>query len=160
MIIRGKVIPPLTIFAVAAISLSMIALIGAASVHLPQGINWHLTLRPSILGLLTSTSPYAAPPTAPIAGAPWGLWLLLPLALLPEPIGRAALLFLSLGAALGCGGFLALADRSALPAKWQLGLDARTRFRPARAHRLIPDCGQTANGLGRRLVLAGGGLAP
>jgi hypothetical protein len=82
----------------AALGVSLVALLVAASAYLPQGIDWHLTLRPSVRALLTSTSPYQATPSAPFAGAPWGLWVLLPLALLPEAIGRALLLLISLAA--------------------------------------------------------------
>ena len=96
--IRGRAIPPRTVLTVAALSLALVVLIGAASIYLPLGVDWHLTLRPSTLALLTSTSPYQAAPATPFAGAPWGLWLLLPLALLPEAVGRAVLLFISLGA--------------------------------------------------------------
>jgi hypothetical protein len=98
MVIRSRVIPPRTILTVAALGLAIVVRIGAASVYLPQGIDWHLTLRPSILTLLTTSSPYTATPLAPFAGAPWGLWVLWPVALLPEPVGRAVLLFISLAA--------------------------------------------------------------
>jgi hypothetical protein len=67
-----------------------------AAPYLPVGIDWHLTQRPAALALLSGESPYVASPTAPYAGAPWGVWVLLPLALLPESIGRAALLFIGL----------------------------------------------------------------
>jgi len=98
MVIRSRVIPSRTILTVAVLGIAIVVLIGAAAVYLPPGIDWHLTLRPSILSLLTTSSPYTATPLAPFAGAPWGLWILLPVALLPEPIGRAVLLFISLAA--------------------------------------------------------------
>jgi hypothetical protein len=98
MISSKRDVPTRRILAWVALGLTFVLLVWAATAYLPVGIDWHLTFRPSALALLTSTSPYAATPLAPYAGAPWGLWVLLPLAILPEPIGRAALLLLGLGA--------------------------------------------------------------
>jgi hypothetical protein len=76
---------PLALLAGLAAALAL----AAAALFLPSGIDWHQTLRPAALALLHGASPYTATPGAPYAGAPWGLWLLLPLALLPESLGRA-----------------------------------------------------------------------
>lgn len=70
------------------LGLTVAALTGAA-LFLPPGIDWHGTFRPAALAVLRGASPYTATPEAPYAGAPWGLWLLLPFAVLPEPLGRA-----------------------------------------------------------------------
>ena len=98
MVNRSRAVPRRTLLTIAALAVAVVALIAAAAVYLPQGIDWHLTLRPSILSLLTTASPYTATPLTPFAGAPWGLWVLLPVALLPEPVGRAVLLLISLAA--------------------------------------------------------------
>lgn len=84
--------------AVGLIGLAVVGLTLVAAPYLPVGIDWRLTQRPAALTLLRGASPYDVSPTAPYAGAPWGVWVLLPLALLPESIGRAALLFIGLGA--------------------------------------------------------------
>jgi hypothetical protein len=46
--------------------------------------------------MLNTGSPYEASPQTPYSGAPWGLLPLIPLALLPENVGRAVLLLLSI----------------------------------------------------------------
>jgi len=68
-------------------------------VFLPQGIDWRMTFRPAALEMLRGGSPYDASITeAPYAGAPWGLIPLIPLAILPENLGRGLLFVLSLTA--------------------------------------------------------------
>lgn len=67
-----------------------------ASLYLPLGIDWHQTLRPSAVALLSGNSPYMASPQAPYTGAPWGVWAMVPLSLFPENIGRAILLLMSI----------------------------------------------------------------
>lgn len=76
---------PLTLFAGLAAALAL----AAAALFLPPGIDWQQTFRPAALATLGGASPYTATPAAPYAGAPWGLWLLLPFALMPESLGRA-----------------------------------------------------------------------
>ena len=98
MIIRSRVIPPRTLVTAAALGIAVVALIAVSSAVLPEAIDWHVTLRPLSLTMLTATSPYAVPPLGRYAGAPWALWLLLPIAIWPEPIGRALLLLVSLAA--------------------------------------------------------------
>ncbi len=70
--------------------LVLICLVLAAQI-LPPGIDWRLTYRPASLALLAGRSPYEADvaPSAPFFAAPWSLLPLLPLALLPEAIGRS-----------------------------------------------------------------------
>jgi hypothetical protein len=66
---------------------------------LPRGIDWYMTFRPATLAFLSGQSPYDSPALqAPMPGAPWSLLPLLPLAVLPEQIGRGFLLILSLAA--------------------------------------------------------------
>ena len=60
----------------------------AVAIYLPYGVDWHLTFRPAALAVFAGKSPYSVD----IFGlAPWGLLPLLPLALLPESLGRAIL---------------------------------------------------------------------
>jgi hypothetical protein len=67
---------------------------------LPPGIDWRLTYRPSALALLAGRSPYSADvaPAAPFFAAPWCLIPLLPLALLPEAVGRSILVLVTIAA--------------------------------------------------------------
>ncbi len=62
----------------------------AAGQFLPRGVDWYLTFRPATQALLSGNSPYEGLPS-PFAGAPWGLVPLIPLAVLPENIGRGFL---------------------------------------------------------------------
>ena len=58
-----------------------------------------MTFRPASLAIVQGYSPYNTALTeAPYAGAPWGLLPLIPLALLPEQIGRSFLFAISLAA--------------------------------------------------------------
>lgn len=61
--------------------------------YVPPGIDWTDTFRPSTLAILSGQSPYG---TFYLAHAPWGLILLIPLALLPEAVGRVMLIFCGL----------------------------------------------------------------
>ena len=74
----------------------VLALVVLGARFLPPGIDWHLTNRPAALALIQGQSPYVV--VTEVSSAPWGLLPLVPLALLPESIGRALLLLLSLGA--------------------------------------------------------------
>jgi hypothetical protein len=61
--------------------------------YLPYGVDWHTVFRPAARALLSLESPYS------IEGyynAPWALLPLIPLAVLPESIGYAFLILLSL----------------------------------------------------------------
>lgn len=71
------------------------AFVWVASVYLPPGIDWHQTFRPAALELLHLRNPYAV---QGFLNPPWTLLPLLPLAVLPENVGRAILLLLNLGA--------------------------------------------------------------
>jgi len=73
-----------------------IAMVVLVAIYLPFAIDWHLTYRPAALALLSGRSPYTA--GVGYTNAPWALLPMLPLALLPEPVGRAILFVLSLAA--------------------------------------------------------------
>lgn len=63
-----------------------------AAYFLPPGIDWHLTFRPAILAMMSGRSPYNDPSVlAPFAGAPWVLIPFIPLAYLPEHLGRGVI---------------------------------------------------------------------
>ncbi len=71
-----------------------VVLVVLVTLYLPFGIDWHLTQRPAAIALLSGRSPYAV--GIGYTNAPWALLPMLPLALLPEPIGRAILFVMSL----------------------------------------------------------------
>ena len=62
--------------------------------YLPCGIDWRYTYRPAALALLSGKSPYSVDI---FFSAPWSLLPLLPLAVLPENVGRAILFLLGIG---------------------------------------------------------------
>jgi len=66
--------------------------IGIVSVA-PYGIDWNRNLRPATRAFLRGENPYDIPE---FLNPPWTLLLLAPFALLPEPLGRAALFVVSL----------------------------------------------------------------
>jgi len=69
---------------------------GLAAANL-MGIDWELTYRPATLAMLRGQNPYAVSvaPDAPFFAAPWGLLPLIPMAVLPQAVGRALLLVVS-----------------------------------------------------------------
>ncbi|MBK8987881.1 MAG: hypothetical protein IPM39_17735 [Chloroflexi bacterium] len=62
---------------------------------LPPAVDWHLYFRPAAQELLHGRSPYTV---EGFPSPPWALLPMLPLALLPEHVGRALFFVLSLGA--------------------------------------------------------------
>ncbi len=76
------------------IGLLLLILVAVATLYLPTGIGWHYSFRPASLALVSARSPYDV---AGFYGAPWGLLPLVPFALLPENVGRAALSVLGAG---------------------------------------------------------------
>jgi hypothetical protein len=64
--------------------------------YAPFAIDWHLTFRPAALALLAGRSPYDA--GVGFTNAPWALLPLLPMALLPENLGRGLLFVVTLAA--------------------------------------------------------------
>lgn len=95
---RGRTLDTRLVWAGAAVLLLVLAWLVAPL--LPLGIDWRDTYRPATLALLHARNPYDADvaPVAPFFAAPWGLLPLIPLAVLPLEVGRAFLLFISLGA--------------------------------------------------------------
>src|SRR5215211_6482584 len=59
----------------------------------PSAIDWTITFRPATLTLLSGLSPYGR---VYYVHAPWTLIFLIPLAVLPEAVGRVMLLFCGL----------------------------------------------------------------
>jgi hypothetical protein len=79
--------------ALALLGVTLLVFIVVASAYLPNGIDWHDTFRPAARELLALRSPYT------VDGFYYPVWSLLPLALvawLPENIGRALHLLMSL----------------------------------------------------------------
>lgn len=76
-----------------ALAVITIALIVVMSLYLPQAVDWHGAFRPAALEILHGRSPYNADG---FYHAPWSLIPLFPLAMLPEPIGRAILVLITL----------------------------------------------------------------
>ena len=75
------------------IVLATIVLGGTMSVYLPPGVDWHNTFRPAARELLLARNPYK------IEGffyATWALLPIVPIALLPENVGRAVFLLVSM----------------------------------------------------------------
>ncbi|MEW6717486.1 MAG: hypothetical protein AB1345_08285 [Chloroflexota bacterium] len=88
----GKTIPPKSVVAACAL-IGIVALVIALAGYLPQGIDWQETYRPAGLAILRGKSPYS------IEGyriVPWAILPVLPFAGLPEHIGRALYLVVSL----------------------------------------------------------------
>ncbi|HIE57253.1 MAG TPA: hypothetical protein EYP88_03355 [Anaerolineales bacterium] len=76
----------------ALIGMVVLAFSAALGYLLPPGIDWTMTFRPAALALVSGGNPYQLEISAPFAGAPWALIPLVPLAFLPEPMGRGILL--------------------------------------------------------------------
>ncbi|MDY7041513.1 MAG: hypothetical protein SVX38_11675 [Chloroflexota bacterium] len=70
-----------------------ILVISLVAIYLPFGIDWHEAFRPASLAMMSGKSPYIV---KKFYAAPWGLLPLIPLALLPENIGRGVLFFLNI----------------------------------------------------------------
>ncbi|MGC8880025.1 MAG: hypothetical protein ACP5R2_12460 [Anaerolineae bacterium] len=75
------------------ISVFVVVITSAVSSFLPYGVDWHEAFRPAALALLSGRSPYDIDK---FYNPPWGLLPLLPLALLPEGLGRGLLFAISL----------------------------------------------------------------
>ena len=75
------------------IILATTVLVGAMSVYLPPGVDWYDTFRPAARELLFARNPYK------IEGffyAPWALLPIMPIAILPENVGRAVSVLVSM----------------------------------------------------------------
>jgi len=80
------------------IGLAVIVLTGlvvAMSIFLPPAVNWHGAFRPAALAIIHGRSPYNA---EGFFNPPWVAILLIPFAVLPENMGRAALVIVALAA--------------------------------------------------------------
>lgn len=75
------------------ISVFVVVITFAVRSFLPYGVDWHEAFRPAALALLSGRSPYDIDK---FYNPPWGLLPLLPLALLPENLGRGLLFAISL----------------------------------------------------------------
>lgn len=85
------------IIAVATLLLAGLTLLLAN--NLPFGVDWAWSIRPAALKLLNGQSPYEVAAAEEVfAGAPWALVPLMPLAVLPENLGRAILFLVSVTA--------------------------------------------------------------
>lgn len=71
---------------------AIVTLLLAVFAAIPYAIDWSMYFRPAAHALLNGQSPYDVPG---FFNPPWALFPLLPLALLPEPLGRALLFGLS-----------------------------------------------------------------
>ncbi|HQU37726.1 MAG TPA: hypothetical protein PLR65_14170 [Anaerolineales bacterium] len=78
------------------IGIALMAVVGLSFVlapFVPPAIDWTITFRPATLTLLSGLSPYGR---VYYVHAPWTLIPLIPLAVLPESVGRVMLFFCSL----------------------------------------------------------------
>lgn len=75
------------------VALLLVGFTLALAPFLPTGIDWHLSWRPAALDMLAGRTPYD---NVTFYSPPWLIAPLLPLALLPEHIGRAALFLISI----------------------------------------------------------------
>jgi hypothetical protein len=73
--------------------LAVVVIAGIMSFTLPPAVDWRTAFRPAARELISGRSPYNV---EGFFNAPWTLLPLIPLALLPESIGRAALVVISL----------------------------------------------------------------
>ena len=87
-ILKNSTIQRIGIAIVAALGLSF-----AIAPFVPPALDWTITFRPAALTLLSGLSPYGR---VYYVHAPWTLIPLIPLAVLPEAVGRVLLLFCSL----------------------------------------------------------------
>lgn len=86
---------PKQVLGLITLAIVSIAVVGLMSTMLPPAIDWHTAFRPAALELMAGRSPYGV---EGYFNVPWALLPLIPMALLPENIGRAVLAFLSLAA--------------------------------------------------------------
>src|SRR5215510_12953887 len=78
------------------VGIAFLAVLGisfAIAPLVPPAIDWTITFRPATLTLLSGLSPYGR---VYYVHAPWTLIPLIPLAILPEAVGRVMLLFCGL----------------------------------------------------------------
>jgi hypothetical protein len=77
------------------IALIAIAIYIAVTIRIPEGPDWHATYRAGALAVITGQSPYVV--VEYFFAPPWAVLPLIPLAILPEVIGRGLFFVLSIG---------------------------------------------------------------
>jgi len=82
-----------TILTGLAIVLTALAASFLLAPFMPAAVDWTTTFRPATLALLAGESPYGR---FYLSHAPWGLVMIIPLALLPEAVGRVMGVFCGL----------------------------------------------------------------
>lgn len=90
--VKINIDPRITIRALILIGAAL-ALSFLAAPYLPPAVDWSTAFRPATLTLLSGHNPYDNPL---MIHAPWGMIPLIPLALLPESVGRVMLVFCGL----------------------------------------------------------------
>jgi hypothetical protein len=83
----------LPVYPILLFTLIAAGLVWVVAAYLPFGDDWHHTFRPVALNLISGRSPYVY---ETFYNPPWAVVPLVPLALLPENVGRALLLLISL----------------------------------------------------------------
>lgn len=86
-------IPLKQVLLVSTLGIATLVLIMAMSSYLPYAIDWSAVLRPAVFEVLHGRSPYNA---EGYFNPPWTAILLIPFAILPENLGRATMVLLSL----------------------------------------------------------------
>lgn len=81
------------IMILALVVIGVLSTTALVSSVLPAGVDWHLTFRPAAREILNGHSPYNV---SGFFNPPWTLLPILPLALLPESLGRAFFLLMNL----------------------------------------------------------------
>jgi hypothetical protein len=71
----------------------LISAVSVAAMYIPSDTDWHGTFRPAARALISGHSPYEV---ESFFNPPWGLLPLVPIALLPEGVGRAIILISTL----------------------------------------------------------------
>jgi len=79
------------------VSILLVVLIWEIADYIPRGVDWHNAFRPAAWRMLKGEELYGAEGHL-FVNPPWALFPLLPLALLPETVGRSVLFFISIAA--------------------------------------------------------------
>jgi hypothetical protein len=90
---KTTVLPANKSFQITLAILLFVMLAGLLSIYLPPAVDWHGAFRPAALEIIHGRSPYNA---EGFFNPPWTAILLVPFAVLPENVGRAALVIAAL----------------------------------------------------------------